>query len=110
MSSATEIVPTYNISGRIHSVRDVRVMLDTDLAEIYKVSPKRLNELLRRNVGRFPDDFAFQLTEEEWASLRSQIATLKIGRGGAQEVPSLRLYRARRLNGSEYPQQPAGRC
>jgi hypothetical protein len=56
-------------------------MLDADLAELYGVSVKRLNEQVRRNIKRFPVDFMFQLTPEEYDSLRSQIATLKAGRG-----------------------------
>ncbi len=56
-------------------------MLDSDLAELYGVETKRLNEQVRRNLKRFPDDFMFQLTEEEAESLRSHFATLKSGRG-----------------------------
>ena len=56
-------------------------MLDSDLAELYEVTTKRLNEQVRRNIKRFPPDFMFQLTPEEFTSLRSQNATLKIGRG-----------------------------
>ena len=56
-------------------------MLDADLAELYGVSVKRLNEQVRRNIKRFPVDFMFQLTRDEYDSLRSQIATLKGGRG-----------------------------
>src|SRR5205807_4447615 len=63
------------IERRIFSIRGVRVILDTDLAVLYGVSTKRLNEQFRRNRKRFPDDFAFQLTPEETAALRSQIAT-----------------------------------
>ncbi|MEI6781062.1 MAG: ORF6N domain-containing protein, partial [Verrucomicrobiota bacterium] len=77
MNKQTEIIPAHNITGLIHSVRDARVILDSDLARLYEVSTKRLNEQFRRNLDRFPDDFAFQLTEEEWLALRSQIATLK---------------------------------
>ena len=65
------------IEQRIYSVRGMRVILDADLAVLYGVSTKRLNEQFRRNRKRFPDDFAFQLTAEETAALRSQIATLK---------------------------------
>ena len=54
-------------------------MLDSDLAELYGVETKRLNEQVRRNPNRFPPDFMFQLTAEEWESLRSQFATLKRG-------------------------------
>jgi hypothetical protein len=63
------------IERRIYSIRGVRVILDADLAVLYGVSTKRLNEQFRRNRRRFPDDFAFQLTAEETAALRSQIAT-----------------------------------
>ena len=63
------------IERRIYSIRGVRIMLDADLANLYGVSTKRLNEQFRRNRKRFPDDFAFQLTAEETDALRSQIAT-----------------------------------
>jgi hypothetical protein len=56
-------------------VRDRRVILDVDLAGIYGIPTKRLNEQYRRNANRFPEDFAFQLTQDEWAALRSQNAT-----------------------------------
>jgi ORF6N domain len=64
-----------NVEGPIHLIRGQRVMLDSDLAAIYGVTTKRLNEQLRRNRLRFPSDFAFQLTAEELMNLRSQIAT-----------------------------------
>jgi hypothetical protein len=62
-------------------------MLDADLAVLYGVSTKRLNEQVRRNRSRFPDDFMFQLTGEEVRSLRSQFATSKPGRGGRRYAP-----------------------
>jgi hypothetical protein len=62
------------IERRIYSIRGVRVILDADLAVLYGVSTKRLNEQFRRNRKRFPDDFAFQLTPDEASSLRSQFA------------------------------------
>lgn len=68
-------------SGRIFAVRGKRVILDSDLANLYGVPTKRLNEQVRRNPKRFPPDFAFVLTSEEWEALRSQIATLDTGRG-----------------------------
>ena len=64
-----------NVEGAIHLIRGQRVMLDSDLAAIYGVTTKRLNEQLRRNCLRFPSDFAFQLTTEEFTNLKSQIAT-----------------------------------
>ncbi len=72
---------TANLDKLIYEVRGQRVMLDSDLAEIYNVSTKRLLEQIRRNVDRFPRDFAFQITRDEDQVLRSQIATLKTGRG-----------------------------
>jgi ORF6N domain len=63
------------IEQRIYTIRGVRVILDSDLAALYGVPTKRLNEQYRRNRKRFPEDFAFQLTAKEANSLRSQIAT-----------------------------------
>jgi phage regulator Rha-like protein len=67
------------ISDKIHFIRNQRVMLDRDLAELYGVETKRLKEQVRRNIERFPESFMFELTEEEVESSRSQIATLKRG-------------------------------
>ena len=69
------------VQRRILLLRGRKVMLDTDLAELYEVPTKRLNEQVRRNAARFPLDFMFQLTSDEADSLRSQFATLKTGRG-----------------------------
>jgi hypothetical protein len=75
------------IESLILAVRGLRVMLDSDLAKIYGVSTMRLNEQFRRNSGRFPSDFAFQLTQQEFADLISQIAISKKGRGGRRKLP-----------------------
>jgi hypothetical protein len=69
---------------RILTIRDQKVVLDSDLARVYSVTTKRLNEQLRRNRKRFPQDFAFQLSVEEYESLRSQIATLDKGTSGSE--------------------------
>jgi hypothetical protein len=63
-------------SIRILTIREQKIVLDSDLAAVYGVTTKRLNEQFRRNQRRFPDDFAFQLTTDEFEALRSQIATL----------------------------------
>jgi ORF6N domain len=63
------------LESAIYLIRGQRVMFDSDLAAIYGVTTKRLNEQVRRNISRFPEDFAFQLTAEELTNLRSQIAT-----------------------------------
>ena len=69
------------ISNKIYFIRNQKVMLDRDLALLYGVETKRLNEQVKRNLSRFPEDFMFQLTEIEYNSSRSQIATLKNVRG-----------------------------
>lgn len=69
------------IRTRIHYIRGKQVMLDKDLAELYGVEVKRLNESVKRNIERFPDDFMFQLNKDEYEFLRSQFATIKSGRG-----------------------------
>src|SRR5437016_200084 len=76
-----------NIESLIVELRGHKVILDVDLALVYGVPTKRLNEQLRRNLDRFPSDFAFQLNTEEWTFLRSQIATSKTGRGGRRYLP-----------------------
>jgi hypothetical protein len=76
------------IEIRIFLMRGVRVMLDSDLAVIYGVPLKRLNEQVRRNAGRFPGDFAFQLEPQEFAILKSQIATSRAAaHGGKRKLP-----------------------
>ncbi len=70
-----------NIAQSIVLVRARKVLLDSDLAALYGVSTKRFNQQIRRNLARFPEDFMFQLTNQEVESLRSQIVTLKTGRG-----------------------------
>ena len=75
------------IQNMIYEIRGQKVMLDSDLAELYGVEVKRMNEAVKRNILRFPSDFMFQLTEDEWISLRSQIATSNPGRGGRRYTP-----------------------
>lgn len=72
---------TKEIGQRIYFIRGHRVMLDSDLAELYEVETKNLNKAVNRNLGRFPADFMFQLNEKENESLRFQIGTLDKGRG-----------------------------
>ncbi|MDU1893060.1 MAG: ORF6N domain-containing protein [Dysgonomonas sp.] len=71
-----------HIENKIYEIRGKQVMLDADLAEMYGIETRRLKEQVRRNIERFPDDFMFELTKEEYNSLRSQFATLENnGRG-----------------------------
>ena len=66
----------FDIKSMIYVVRNQQVMIDSDLAMLYQVETKRLNEAVKRNIARFPKEFRFQLTAEETESLRSQFATL----------------------------------
>lgn len=70
------------IQRRIYLIRDQKVMLDVDLAELYGVPTKALNQAVKRNSRRFPRDFAFRLTAAEAKSLKSQFVTSNTGRGG----------------------------
>jgi len=63
------------IQSKIYEIRGQRVMLDRDLAEMYGVETRVLNQAVKRNINRFPDDFMFQLTEIEWKNMSSQIVT-----------------------------------
>jgi len=73
MSKDRSLIPIEHIERLILLIRGHKVMLDSDLAELYGVTTKRLNEQVRRNLSRFPQDFMFQLTEEEFSNLKSQI-------------------------------------
>lgn len=75
------VISESKVQEKIYNIRGVQVMLDSDLAELYEVSTKRLNEQVKRNIERFPDEFMFRMTANELQSLRSQFATLKTGRG-----------------------------
>jgi phage regulator Rha-like protein len=86
MKTGTSLIPQQPVEDLIRIIRGQRVILDSDLAVVYGVPTKRLNEAVRRNLDRFPFDFAFLLEPQEVASLRSQIATSK-GRGGRRYLP-----------------------
>ncbi|MGA2021364.1 MAG: ORF6N domain-containing protein [Candidatus Sulfotelmatobacter sp.] len=81
------LTPTLAVESRVLILRHQRVILDVDLAQLYAVPVKRLNEQVRRNQERFPADFMFQLNSKEHEALRSQIATSKKGRGGRRYTP-----------------------
>jgi hypothetical protein len=75
------------VERTVLSVRGRNVMLDADLASLYQVEVKVLNQAVKRNRARFPEDFMFRLTDRETAALRSQTVTAKIGRGGRRTAP-----------------------
>ena len=81
------IVSVQHIESAILLIRGQRVILDETLAQLYGVATKRLNEQVSRNADRFPDDFMFRLTREEWDILRSQSATSSEGHGGRRYPP-----------------------
>ncbi len=79
-SAKTVIIPDELIMNNIYLIRGQKVMIDHDLAKLYQVEKKRLNEQVSRNKERFPGDFMFQLNKEEFQNLKSQIATSSWGR------------------------------
>lgn len=87
VAKALSVIPVERIASRIYMIRGQKVMLDVDLAELYNVSTGNLNLAVRRNSRRFPEDFAFQLTMEEYDTLLLQFARAKAGRGGRRTPP-----------------------
>lgn len=75
-NTKTPMIPDELVMNKIYLIREQKVMLDFDLARLYGTESKRLKEAVRRNTERFPEDFMFVLTEQEWAFLRTQIASL----------------------------------
>src|SRR4030042_5944231 len=83
------LIPIEIIERKIYLIRSQKVMLDSDIAELYGVKTFNLNKAVKRNIDRFPQDFMFQLTKEEAGSLRFQIGMSKSeGRGGGRYLPS----------------------
>ena len=76
-----ELAAIETVKAKIYTVRGVKVMLDHDLSELYSVTTGNLNLAVKRNLDRFPSDFMFQLSKDEWDSLTLQFAILKSGRG-----------------------------
>ena len=74
------VIPDEVIMSKIYLIRGKKVMLDRDLAELYGVETKRLNEQVKRNIDRFPEDFMFQLTRKEFDNLSRKLRHLKLGR------------------------------
>jgi len=83
----TTLVPVERIANKIYLIRDVKVMLDRDLAELYDVETKALKQAVRRNIDRFPADFMFELTKKEFDNWRSQFVTSKSDRMGLRYKP-----------------------
>ena len=85
--AATYLIKTERIERKVLRLRGQNVMLDEDLATLYGVDVKALNQAVKRNRDRFPSDFMFRLTAQETRSLRSQVVTSKVGRGGRRNAP-----------------------
>ena len=83
----TDITVTETIENRIFTIRGLKVMLDSDLAMLYEVETKYLNRIVKRNLKRFPEDFMFQLTPDEFKILRCQFVTSNKSQGGRQYLP-----------------------
>jgi ORF6N domain len=98
----TSVVRPGSIERRIYFVRGKKVMIDNDLAVLYRVPTGTFNQAVRRNMQRFPADFMFQLTADEAENLRSQIV---ISSWGGPALSSLRLYRTGRRNALQRAQE-----
>ncbi|MBW1675417.1 MAG: ORF6N domain-containing protein [Deltaproteobacteria bacterium] len=83
----TDIIPTETIAARIYLIRSTKVMLDRDLAELYKVETAQLKRAVRRNIDRFPDDFMFEFTKKELDSWRCQFGTSNRDKMGLRHKP-----------------------
>jgi hypothetical protein len=82
-----EIMPQVTIESKIHLIRGKKVMIDRDLAALYEVETRTLNQAVQRNLIRFPEDFMFQLSKEEFDNLKSQIVISNLGHGGRRYLP-----------------------
>jgi ORF6N domain len=75
------------LQSKIHTIRDYKILLDFDLATLYEVDTKVLNQAVKRNIRRFPEDFMFRLTADEWESMRSQIVTAYQNKRNITQTP-----------------------
>jgi len=87
MEEKNEKMKLVPVQDTIYEVRGLKVMLDSDLAKLYEIETKNLNKAVKRNIERFPDFFTFQLTEEEFNSLRFQFGTSNERKGGRRYLP-----------------------
>jgi hypothetical protein len=85
MITSIQMIPDETVINKIYLIRNEKVMLDSDLALLYGIETRRLNEQVKRNIERFPEDFMFQLTETEFENLKSQFATSSWG--GRRKLP-----------------------
>ena len=110
MTRQNAAISSARIENSIFLIRGQKVLVDTDLADLYEVPVKVLNQAVKRNRSRFPEDFMFQLTAEESDSLRSHIVTLKVGRGRLRKYLPLCLYGAGRCHAFQRASEQEGRA
>lgn len=103
MATKKSIIPVKRIEHSILLIRGQRIMLDADLAELYRVETRFLVQAVKRNIDRFPPDFMFQLSKEEFDNLRSQIVISS--QWGGRRYPPLCFHRARRSYAFKRPAQ-----
>jgi hypothetical protein len=108
MGNETAIIPVERIEGTIIVLRGHRVILDENLAKLYEVEVKVLNQAVKRNNERFPEDFMFQLNDEETRFLRSQFVTLKHGRGQHRTGLPLKALDKNTIPSSRWFSTPSG--
>jgi len=84
-TKSKDLIAEKRILNTIMLIRGEKVIIDSDLAELYGVDTRRLNEQVRRNIAKFPEDFMFQFNDEEFANLKSQIATSSSSWGGRRK-------------------------
>ena len=89
------VIPDEIILNKIYYIRNKKILLDSDIAMLYGVETRRLNEQVKRNITRFPSDFMFQLSNDEFENLRSQFATSSWGR---KKKPTICVYRTWGIN------------
>jgi hypothetical protein len=87
MSKIESLIPLETIGQKIYVIRGERVLIDSDLAQIYGVETKMFTRAVRRNIGRFPEDFMFRLSLDEYEALKRQIGASKMGSGGRRYLP-----------------------
>ena len=115
MPKPSNKLTTNQLGQLIYEIRGERVMLDSDLASIYGVETKALNRAVKRNRDRFPKDFVFQLSENEWKNLRYQIGTSSLRHGGRRSRPYVftehgAIMAANVLNSRRAVQMAVGAC
>lgn len=107
MSNATSMVPVERLEERILLIRGQKVMLDSDLADLYGIATRAMIQAVKGNSERFPEDFMFQLTLEEFTCLRSQFVTSNMsGRGGRRYSPY--VFTEQGVDGTTKTEEKAG--